>query len=48
MYGNVAIMGASAIQMSKLDAVQNVVTGLCRGSFVPLQCRHHAAALDCS
>ena len=44
-YGNVAIMGASAIQLSKLDAVQNVATGLCQGSFVPLQCRLHAAAV---
>ena len=44
-YSNVAIMGASATQLSKLDAVQNVATGLCRGSFVPLQCCHHAAVV---
>ena len=42
-YGNVAIMGASATQLSKLDAIQNVVTGLCQGSFV--QCCRHAAAV---
>ena len=45
-YGNVAIMGASATQLSRLDSVQNVATSLCKTSFVPLQCRCHAAALD--
>ena len=40
-----AIMGASATQLSRLDAVQNVATGLCRGSFVPLQCHRHAAVV---
>ena len=38
-----AIMGTSAMQLSRLDAIQNVATGLCRTSFVPLQCRRHAA-----
>ena len=44
-YGNVAIMGASATQLSRLDAVQNAATSLCRTSFVSLQCRRHAAAV---
>ena len=28
-YGNVAIMGASATQLGRLDAVQNAATSLC-------------------
>ena len=39
------MLWASAIQLSRLDAVQNVVTSLCKISFVALQCRHHAAAV---
>ena len=44
-YGNVAIMGASATQLSRLNTVQNVATSLCHAVFVPLQCHHHAAAV---
>ena len=43
-YGNVAIMGASATQLSRLDTVQNVATALCHASFIPLQHHRHAAA----
>ena len=42
-YGNVAIMGASITQLSRLDTIQNVATSLCHTAFVPLQCCHHAA-----
>ena len=44
-YGNVAIMGASATQLSRLDTIQNSATKLCHTSFVPLQYRRHAAAV---
>ena len=44
-YGNVAIMGASATQLRRLDTVQNVATSLCQTSFVPLQYRRHSAAV---
>ena len=44
-YGNVAIMGASAMQLGKLDTVQNAATKLCHTSFVPLQYRRHAATV---
>ena len=44
-YGNVAIMGGSAIQLSRLDTVQNAATALCHASFIPLQYRCHAAAV---
>ena len=44
-YGNVAVMGASATQLGRLDAVQNAATSLCRTSFVSLQCHHHAAVV---
>ena len=44
-YGNVAIMGASATQLGRLDVVQNAATSLCQTSFVPLQCCRHAAAV---
>ena len=43
--GNVAIMGASATQLGGLDTIQNTATKLCHTSFVPLQCRRHAAAV---
>ena len=45
-YGNVAIMDASYV--SRLDAVQNVATSLCKTSFVPLRCCHHATAVGLS
>ena len=44
-YGNVAIMGASATQLGRLDVAQNGATSLCQTSFVPLQCCRHAAAV---
>ena len=44
-YGSVAITGTSATQLSGLDAIQNVATGLCQTSFVPLQCHRHAATV---
>ena len=44
-YGNVVIMGTSAIQLSRLDTVQNAATVLCHMSFVPLQHHCHAAAV---
>ena len=44
-YGNVAIMGASAAQLSSLDSVQYVATSLCQTSFISLQCRRHAATV---
>ena len=44
-YGNVAIMDASATQLSRLNTSQNVPTGLCHLPFVPLQCHHHTAAV---
>ena len=44
-YGNVAIMGTSATQLSGLDAIQNVTTSLCQTSFVPLQCHRHATTV---
>ena len=44
-YGNVAIMGASATQLGGLDTIQNATTKLCHTSFVPLQCRRHAASV---
>ena len=44
-YGNVAIMGKSAMQLGRLDAVQNAATSLCQTSFVSLQCRRHATAV---
>ena len=40
-----AIMGASATQLGRLDAVQNAATSLCQTSFVSLQCRCHADAV---
>ena len=44
-YDNVAVMGASAKQLGKLDTVQNAATKLCHTSFVPLQYHRHAAAV---
>ena len=44
-YGNVAIMGASATQLSRLDTIQHAATKLCCSSFVSLQYRRHAAAV---
>ena len=44
-YGNVAIMGVSASQLSRLDTIQNAATKLCHISFVSLQHRRHAAAV---
>ena len=44
-YGNVAIMGACATQLSRLDTIQNVATGLCHITYVSLPCRRHAAAV---
>ena len=44
-YGNIAIMGASPTQLGGLDTIQNAATKLCHTSFVPLQCRCHAAAV---
>jgi len=44
-YGNVAIMGASATQLNRLDTIQNAATKLCHTFFVPLQYRRHAAAV---
>ena len=35
-YGNVAIMGASATLLSRLDIVQNAATVSCHASFIPL------------
>ena len=45
-YGNVAIMHASAIQLSRLEIVWNAATALCHASFIPLQ-PHHLLQLDC-
>ena len=44
-YGNVAVMGTSATQLSRLDTIQNATTKLCHISFVSLQHHHHAAAV---
>ena len=44
-YDNVAIMGASATQLSRVDVVQKVETSLCPVSFIPLWCCLHAAAV---
>ena len=43
-YGNVAIIGASATQLSWIDTVHNAATALCHASLIPLQRHHHAAA----
>ena len=43
-YGNVAIMGTSATQLSRLDTVQNAATASYHPSFIPLQRHCHAAA----
>ena len=45
-YSNVAIMGASATLLSRLDTVQNVATSLCRTSFILLWCCHHTPAVE--
>ena len=44
-YGNVAKIGASATQLSRLDTVQNAATTLCHVFFIPLQHHHHATAV---
>ena len=44
-YGNVAIIGASATLLSRLDTVQNAAATLCHVFFIPLQHRRHAATV---
>ena len=42
-YGNAAIKGDSATQLSRLNTVRIATTTLCHESFIPLQSCHHAA-----
>ena len=43
-YDNIAIMGASTTQLSKLDTVKNAATASYHASYIPLQRHRHAAA----
>ena len=45
MHVNVAIMGASATQLSRFSTVWNAATTLCHGSFITLQHRRHTIAI---
>ena len=44
-YGSVLMMGASATQLFKFDCMQHLAEQLCSTQFIPLEKRHHAAAI---
>ena len=44
-YGSVIFMGASAVHLHKLDAVQKAAERLCQVSFPPLSSRRKASAI---
>ena len=44
-YGGILLLAAGAIQLSKLDRMQQFAERLCSSSFVPLSRRCHASAL---